>query len=208
MATSMLTGTAAAKPTTTLPTPDRRRRSLLPWLLSPWAARPVAGLAAATAAEPLPAEVARPLPAARLWGSSSFRFFGLRIYDVNLWTGSGFVAEQYPQHAFALELRYRREFTGADIAKRSLSEMRRIEAFDAAQGQRWLAAMVEAFPDVRDGDRLTGLNQPGDSAQFFHNGQPTRTIADAAFARRFFGIWLAPQTSEPALRRQLLAGRP
>lgn len=169
---------------------------------------PLAAVAASPVAVPLPTEVARPLPNARLWGSGSYRFFGLRIYDVRLWTASGFVAEQYPLHPFALELRYARDFTGVDIANRSLSEMRRIEAFDAPQGQRWLAAMVEAFPDVRDGDRLTGLNQPGVAAQFFHNGQATRVIDGTAFARRFFGIWLAPETSEPALRRQLLAGRP
>lgn len=192
-----------------LPTRQLPRRRLLGWLLAPMAGLAVApGRARAAAAEPLPSEVASPLPAARLWGGASFRFFGLRIYDVRLWTPSGFVAEQYPLHPFALELRYARHFTGVDIANRSLTEMRRIEPFDAAQGQRWLTAMVDAFPDVNDGDRLTGLNQPGQAAQFFHNGQPTRAIAGAAFARRFFGIWLAPETSEPALRRQLLAGRP
>jgi hypothetical protein len=30
-------------------------------------------------------------------------------------------------------------------------------------------------------------------------------VADAAFGARFMGIWLAPQTSEPALRQALLA---
>ena len=186
----------------------RHRRRLLPWLLSPLAAASISGSLADPGTETLPPEVARPLPAARLWGSSSFRFFGLRIYDIHLWADSGFVAAQYPLHPFALALRYARDFSGGEIAKRSLSEMRRIEPFDAPQGQRWLAAMAEAFPDVRDGDRLTGLNQPGEATQFFHNGQATRAIPEAAFARRFFGIWLAPATSDPALRRQLLVGRP
>jgi len=31
-------------------------------------------------------------------------------------------------------------------------------------------------------------------------------VKDAEFARRFFGIWLAPSTSEPALRQTLLGG--
>jgi hypothetical protein len=29
-------------------------------------------------------------------------------------------------------------------------------------------------------------------------------VADAEFTRLFIGIWLAPETSEPRLRRQLL----
>ena len=35
-------------------------------------------------------------------------------------------------------------------------------------------------------------------------GRPTAQIADADYAHRFFGIWLAPQTSAPALRNALL----
>jgi hypothetical protein len=36
------------------------------------------------------------------------------------------------------------------------------------------------------------------------NGQPLGEIRDAEFARRFFAIWLSPQTSEPKLRLALL----
>lgn len=32
-------------------------------------------------------------------------------------------------------------------------------------------------------------------------------VADPEFARLFFGIWLSPNTSEPALRQALLASR-
>jgi hypothetical protein len=33
-------------------------------------------------------------------------------------------------------------------------------------------------------------------------------IDDAELARRFFGIWLSPRTSEPGLRSALLARKP
>ena len=36
-------------------------------------------------------------------------------------------------------------------------------------------------------------------------GRVVGEVADAAFARLFFGIWLSPKTSEPALRQALLA---
>jgi hypothetical protein len=66
--------------------------------------------------------------------------------------------------------------------------------------------MQAAFPDVKAGDRISGSFEPEAAAQFFVNGQPRRRIADASFARLFFGIWLSPQTSEPGLRQQLLGG--
>ena len=37
------------------------------------------------------------------------------------------------------------------------------------------------------------------------NGTLRATVADPAFGPPFFGIWLAPWTSEPRLRGELLA---
>ena len=68
--------------------------------------------------------------------------------------------------------------------------------------------MLRVFPDVRKGDRLLGLQRPGEAAVFWLNGRLRGEIRDAEFARRFFGIWLSPQTSEPALRRALLGAAP
>ncbi|WP_415427151.1 chalcone isomerase family protein, partial [Staphylococcus borealis] len=91
-----------------------------------------------------------------------------------------------------------------EIAKRSLKEMRRQGPIADAQAAAWLAEMEAAFPEVKQGDRISGRYEPGVGAQFYLNGQLRRRIDDAAFARLFFGIWLSPQPSEPALREQLL----
>jgi hypothetical protein len=131
---------------------------------------------------------------------------GFQVYDARLWTAPGFSADDYAAHAFALELAYLRDFDGEDIAKRSLKEMRGIGAFSAEQGARWLARMKELFPDVKKGDRLTGLYQPGAGVSFLHNDRPAGEVRDADFARLFMGIWLSPRTSEPAMRDRLLAG--
>jgi hypothetical protein len=56
------------------------------------------------------------------------------------------------------------------------------------------------------GASLTGLHQPGAGVRFWLNGQPRGAIADARFGPSFFGIWLAEATSEPNMRRELLAG--
>ncbi|HRA14999.1 MAG TPA: chalcone isomerase family protein, partial [Giesbergeria sp.] len=105
----------------------------------------------------------------------------------------------------ALELTYLRSFSAQDIAQRSLQEMRRVGPFPPAQGERWQQALQAALPDVQAGDRLTGLYQPDQGVVFQKNGQAVGAVPDAAFARLFFGIWLSPQTSEPALRQALLA---
>ncbi len=82
--------------------------------------------------------------------------------------------------------------------------MRRVGTFEAAPAARWLALMKQAFPDVAPGDRLLGLHDGEGSVRFFHNGRQTAAVSDAEYARLFFGIWLAPQTSAPALRESLL----
>ncbi|KQW45765.1 MULTISPECIES: chalcone isomerase family protein [unclassified Roseateles] len=139
-------------------------------------------------------------------GRARFRFFGLHVYDIRLWSAAPVTAANWQEQPLTLELQYARSLDGAEIAKRSLKEMRRQAAITDAQAQAWLAEMQLAFPDVKAGDRISGSFEPGAGAQFFINGQPRRRVADATFARLFFGIWLSPQTSEPGLREQLFGG--
>ncbi|MDN3920089.1 chalcone isomerase family protein [Roseateles violae] len=158
----------------------------------------------ATADTPLPTELRETLPEARLKGTGVLRFFGLRVYEARLWAPPGFDGEDYARHPFALELIYDRRLDGQAIAERSVAEMRRIGSFDEAQGKRWLALMTRAFPDVAATDRLLGLHDGRGEVRFFHNGRLTAQTADPEYARLFFGIWLARQTSATALREALL----
>ena len=147
----------------------------------------------------------------RLQGQGRLRFLGLSIYDIRLWSPADqrVSPEAWPGQRLALEIIYRRALVGRLIAERSIKEMQRAGPLDATASERWLRDMTDWFPDVADGDRITGLHAPGTDApaRFFHNGQARGTTDDAAFARRFFGIWLDEKTSEPALREQLLGLR-
>jgi hypothetical protein len=171
----------------------RRALALLAW----------APLAASAQPTP-PAEVALELPGARLLGAGRLTFLRLPVYDARLWAGEGFVAERAEASPAALELEYARTLYGRLIAERSLDEMKRVPGIDADRGARWRAWMAQTFPDVAKGDRITGVHRPGESARFYFNGGFRGELRDAEFARRFFSIWLGPQTSEPALRVQLL----
>ena len=187
----------------TLPYSLVSRRTLLAALAGAWACP-----AAIAQAQPtVPAEVAAELPGARLLGSGRLTYFGLHIYDARLWVTEGFTADNFAKRPVALELEYARSLVGKLIAERSLDEMKRVGGFSEEQGQRWLAAMTQVFPDVSKGSRLTGVHRPGESAQFFLDAKLKGEVRDAEFAQRFFGIWLSAQTSEPKLRAALL-GQP
>ena len=144
------------------------------------------------------------LAGSRLQGQGLLRYLGLRVYQARLWTQPNFRPNAPLEQPLVLELEYLRSLKGEAIAERSLQEMRRVGPIDEAQGQRWLAEMQRLFPDVQAGDRISGLLLPGQGARFWHNQRLLGPVEDAAFARLFFGIWLAPATSEPALRTALL----
>ncbi len=137
-------------------------------------------------------------------GSGLYTYWGFDVYHASLWVEPGFDLAALSRQRYALELSYLRNFKARDIARRSIDEMRRVDAFTEAQAQGWLAEMERVFPDVAPGDRLTGVHLPGRGAVFFANGKPRGEIADAEFARLFFGIWLSDKTSAPKLRLTLL----
>nr|WP_255501350.1 chalcone isomerase family protein [Mitsuaria sp. WAJ17] len=160
--------------------------------------------AAGPATPAMPEELQPLLPGAQLRGSGVLRFFGLRVYEARLWTTPAFSAEDYASQRLGLVLSYDRRLEGAAIADRSIAEMRRVGAFSEVQAQQWLILMKQAFPDVKPGDRLLGWHDGQGGVRFYYNGRQTAELSDPLYARLFFGIWLAPQSSAPALRQSLL----
>ena len=164
--------------------------------------------AAAVAAAVAPSDVATLVPDARLYGRATMRFLGWDIYQASLWVPADFDPARFEQHVFALELTYLRDLKGRAIAQRSIAEMQRQVTLDDKQAEQWETRMAALFPDVRRGDRITGLYLPGRGARFIANGRELGEVADPRFARLFFGIWLDPRTSEPGLRSALLGATP
>ena len=154
-------------------------------------------------------------------GHGAFRWFGLKIYDAQLWTPAkaSFNGDAAPNLAnsvtnlfaqpFALRLTYARSLKGVRIAESSAEELARLQLGTAAQRAQWLQRMTALFPDVEENDAITGLYLPGVGAKFYFNQQPLGIIEDDAFARAFFAIWLDARTRAPDLRAALLnrAGR-
>lgn len=149
----------------------------------------------------LPAPVVEAQPALDLVGSGTLTFFVFRVYEAWLWAPGGQWSEAQP---FVLDLRYSRTLVGEQIAERSIVEIRKQGRGSDAQLESWGAFMRQAFPDVSEGDRLTGEFTPGGATRFYFNGELRAEIDDPEFGPAFAAIWLAPETSEPGLRRALL----
>jgi hypothetical protein len=137
----------------------------------------------------------------RLLGQGRMRWFGLHLYDATLWVQG---REWQWDRTFVLDIRYARSFSGGRIAEVSAEEMARLGFRDQRKLVLWREQMRKAFPDVRDGDHITGVFRPGSGVEFFHQGRSTAVIGDPEFARAFFSIWLDPATREPKLRAALL----
>jgi hypothetical protein len=141
----------------------------------------------------------------RLRGQANIRWFGLLLYEARLWTLDAFDSKHWADQRFALELVYARSFDGAKIAQASLELMQAQHGKVAERDRQWLAWMQQSFPNIQAKDRLLGLHQGAkEGCRFVHNRQVRLDIPDAQFAKAFFGIWLDPRTTEPALRRSLI----
>jgi Chalcone isomerase-like len=155
-------------------------------------------------AHALPPTVSKDIPEATNLtkrGEAVMRFFGLKVYDIRLWTNAKAPTET---DLFALELVYDLGLKGSEIAKRSIDEKRKQGYNDEAKLAKWLTAMNNVFPDVKQNDSLIGVSVPGKGARFYSQDKFIAEIADPEFAKAFFDIWLSPKSSEPKLRARLL----
>jgi hypothetical protein len=161
-------------------------------------------MSAAARAQLLPPVVTQALPGLSARGEGTMRFFGLKVYDVRLWTMMKPFAHHEP---FALELVYDMSLKGRDIAERSVKEMRAHGYTDEDKLKRWGDEMAKVFPDIKKGDTLIGVSIPGKEARFYNREKFIATIADAEFAKAFFDIWLSEKTSAPHVRAKLLGAQ-
>ena len=139
------------------------------------------------------------LPGAQQVGQGIFKRFGWSIYEARLYAPNG---RFDPSKPFALSLTYERTIAGDRLVQASLDEMRKLGA-PVDERPEWGPALSRVLPSVSKDVTLTGVYRPGEGAIFYQQDTETGRIDDA-LARRFFGVWLDPRTSEPNLRQALL----
>jgi hypothetical protein len=144
----------------------------------------------------------------RLQGNGALRFFGFKAYDAYLWTQGGTDNPLQGTQPYALEIEYSTSLRAEEIVNVSILEMGRLRRPSDDQLKAWNQAMQRAFPSVKAGDRLLGVQVPGKGTRLFFNGRLTADIADPSFGEAFFAIWLDAKTKRPDLRRDLLGPQP
>lgn len=149
-----------------------------------------------------PPEIAPFIKATKPYGEARLNKLVFHVYDAALWTDA---ASWTIGKSFALTLRYGMNFDGDDLASRSVEEMNGQKKLDQPTSASWRTRLATLFPDVKKGDRITAIYLPGKEARIYHNGKYRGSVTGALFARRFIDIWMSPLTSEPAVRRDLIA---
>jgi hypothetical protein len=141
------------------------------------------------------------VPGASVVGRGILTYLVWDVYEATLYAPNGRWETQKP---FALSIEYYRPLQGADIAKRSVREMRRQGFTDEAKLADWHTRMKAIFPNVSAGTVLTAVFTPVGETTFYNGNTRVGAIQGDDFGRLFFGIWLDEKTSEPELRRALL----
>lgn len=145
--------------------------------------------------------VARHLPEPAMVGEAQLKVLFWKVYDARLFAPQGNFQQQQP---FALELTYLRDFSGEDIAERSVQEIKNQGFTDRRQLALWQQRMTDLFPDVNKNSRITGVATSQGHTLFYFNDTLLGEIADPLFTRRFFDIWLGEASSDPEFRQQLI----
>lgn len=138
---------------------------------------------------------------ARKIGDGVLSYLFWDVYRATLYAPAAGWREDAP---FVLSLAYLRDLKGADIAERTIDEIRKQGFADAAKLSDWSARLTKLFPDVADGVSLTAVRDARGRTVFYRGDVQIGSVDDADFTTRFFDIWLGVKTSEPKLRRALL----
>ncbi|MFC3121020.1 chalcone isomerase family protein [Agaribacter flavus] len=123
------------------------------------------------------------------------------IYDAELVAPKGQWSKDKP---FALSLTYLRAFDGKEIASRSIDEIRDLGMEDERKLAKWFEQMQILFPDVKEGNTITGIVDDRAYSIFYFDEQRLGVVEDPEFSQWFFDIWLSEKSSEPKMRKRLL----
>jgi len=137
-------------------------------------------------------------------GKTRLKVLFWNIYDATLYASQGKWNSEQP---YALALTYLRDFEGKSIASRSIDEMRDQGYSDDVKLATWYEQMNSLFPDVKEGETITGISDGNKTCHFYKNGELLGSIDDPEFTQQFFDIWLSEKTSEPKMRKELLGKR-
>lgn len=170
------------------------------WLLLAWLSL-WPGAAAAEGEVVLPHYLSPYIGTQQPLSNATMRRLFIPVYDATLWTDAPSITYDV---TYAMTLTYSVSLSSREFCDHILQEMAHHTRMPRKELEGYWPDLRRVTPDIRAGDTLAFLYRPKQPVMFFHNGRQTGEIADKDFARRFFGIWFSPDTSEPAFRQALL----
>lgn len=163
----------------------------------------ILGIFAIIGAKPVDAmeELQQYVPQASVVGEARMSVMFWDVYDAKLLAPNGKWSGDKP---FALQLRYLRDIDGSKIADRAVQEMRKQGVSDEVKLATWHNQMIQIFPDVHEGDTLTGIFTENDQTIFLNESKEIGRINNVEFTKHFSAIWLSPRSSAQDVRLGLL----
>ncbi len=153
---------------------------------------------------PLPAEVTQRWHELEYVGQASLRRFGFHIYDATLWMASNRNDESYATTLSALSITYAKNIRAKKLLSSTKKEWRKLGITDKHPTDKWINELQEMWPDVKKGDQLIVIFEPGGNSSFYNKYKKLGTIEDADFGPAFLSIWLHKNASFKNKRKQLL----
>jgi hypothetical protein len=133
-----------------------------------------------------------------LVGQGDMRWFGLHLYEIELYTETGRYEVDQP---LELIIRYQLKIDRDKLI--SISENEVVKMGNQWRPE-WTEQLESIWPTVIKDDVLTlSVNLEG-SSSFYYNGKLRGRIADPKFGKNFTAIWLSPETRESKLRKKLI----
>lgn len=139
--------------------------------------------------------------ALRKCGAARLKVLFWDIYESSLYTPDGTWSEGI--RPLRLDIRYLRAISALDLVKQTGKEWAE-QGKSSPQHMVWQGELLSIWPDVTEGDVISLAIDPSGVSTFLFNGDAIGTIGDPQFGEDFAGIWLSPDTTRPALRRQLI----
>ncbi len=148
----------------------------------------------------------------KLVGKNEFKFFGLKVYNIQLVDEERFNIKNYNtnrsflyQNQIAIVIDYKRDFSRETLVKKTVDEIARINNINyPVILDQYQSHFQRIFSPVFAGDRKTAIFNVKSGVKLFLNGKPIGEIKDLIFAKRFMEVWLSEKSAYPKMTKEIL----
>ena len=136
----------------------------------------------------------------KLIGKSQLSFFGLKIYDIALWSEDDKFSYK---KKFAINIKYKRNITKKELIDRSITEIKKTYEITNLEEKKYHQKLSKIFVNISEDDQKTVIFNPKIGVKLYFNSKLLGEIKDLDFARKFVDIWLSDESSYPKISKKL-----